>query len=53
MAGHATVLERRLSLKTGFSVATTERVRPQEANQVALGLATLLRGGRYEITIEC
>ena len=41
-----------LSLPTDLWVPATDRVRPQEANQVALGLAKTLRGGRYEITIE-
>ena len=41
-----------LALPTDLWVPATDRVRPQEANQVALGLAKTLRGGRYEITVE-
>ena len=41
-----------LSLPTDLWVPATDRVRPQEASQVAFGLAKTLRGGRYEITIE-
>ena len=40
------------SLPTDLWVPATDRVRPQKADQVALGLAKTLRDGLYELTIE-
>ena len=41
-----------ISLPMDLWVPATDRVRPQKASQVALGLARTLRDGQYVVTIE-
>lgn len=41
-----------IGLPTDLWVPATDRVRPQRAHQVALGVARPLRGGQYEFSLE-
>ena len=49
---HLLATARGLSLPTDLWVPSTERVRPQQSAQVALGVARLLNDGRLELSLE-
>ncbi len=49
---HLLATTRGLTLPTDLWVPATNRVRPQSANQTAVGYARTFRDGRFEVTLE-